>query len=176
MTHTQKLKSRINGNPQGCDDDDIPPQTFNNRGYYGKPPLEPTISNTKSFVNAVTAHTPATPTTTHISNEANDKLSELENIVNNMKTAQEKTQHDLAATKTSIDNLSQTVNDRIDQVEKQGKETMKEFIAAQTKVNSEKALIDQQREEDFKKLIMTTLSNKETPSGVEQSSARGGDQ
>ena len=63
LTHTQKLKSRINGNPQGCDDDDVPPQTFNNRGYYGKPPLEPTISNTKSFVHAVTAHAPATPTT-----------------------------------------------------------------------------------------------------------------
>ena len=173
LSHSQKLKQRILGNPQGCDDDDAPPPTINNRGYYGKPPLEPTITNTKSFVNAVNANEDTSSNNTQLPEATNNRISDLENLVNNIKSAQENTQKELTVTKTSIETLTRNVNERFDEVEKQSSKTINDFIDEQKRINNEKVQADYKREESFKQWIMDTLSKKESPSGVEQSSARG---
>ena len=94
-------------------------------------------------------------------------------MVNNIKSAQENTQKELTATKTSIDTLTRNVNERFDEVEKQSSKTINDFIDEQKRINNEKVQADYKREESFKQWIMDTLSKKESPSGVEQSSARG---
>ena len=168
LSHSKLLKARITGNPQSCDDDvdTSPPSVSTNRGYYGKPPIQPTVANTKTFVDVLTNHTYHAATTPDVSQETNDKIAELENMINGMKSDNKKIHQDIQATNNSIQELSTTLHKRIDGVQEASSKLVNNFIDAQKRVNEEK----ERKENEFKDWIRNTLTGKqETPSGVEPS-------
>ena len=179
IAHSKLLKARINGNPQGCDNDNTDKQPIhtNHRGYYGSPPLQPTVANTKSFVDVVTTnrkHTSQTPV--EAPQEITDKISELENMANAIQNEQKEVRTEIQNTKKSINDLSTSLNNRIDESQAASSKLVNDFIIAQKKINLEKETEATKRENEFKEWIRDTIQgNKITPSGVEQSSTRGGD-
>ena len=113
-----------------------------------------------------------TATTPDLPQETTDKITELENMINGMKSDNAKIQKDIKDTNNYIQELSTTLNKRIDGVQEASSKLVNDFIGAQKRVNEEK----ERKENEFKERIRNILAGKqETPSGVEPSSTRGGD-
>ena len=131
----------------------------------------PTPENTETFVNVVKG----TPTQ---SSTDTGKVDSLESIVNDLREESKKLAAALEATNKSVNDLAVHVNSElsivredITRVQENTNDTVKKFIEAQKVVNEEK----DKKEAEFKAWLVTSLGLKQsTPSGVEQSSARGG--
>ena len=158
LSHSKLLKARRNGNPQSCDDDndDSPPPNSSNRGYYGKPPLQPTITNTKSFIAVATNQTNQPSTPIAQPQETNSKITELENVIKDMKSENEKVINDIKATKESISELSTKLNKRIDDAQAASSKLFTDFIDAQKIVNDDK----ERKDNEFKEWIKTLSKEK----------------
>ena len=172
LSHSKLLRYRINGNPQSCDDDSTPPPIISKQTYFGKPPLQPTTANTQSFVDAVSNSS----TSTSIDTTAESRIRALKLTTEEIKNDSAQTKEDIKK-QESITTLSEDLIRKIEEAKQANNDVVQEFIKKQTKLNTVKESEALKRENDFKDWIKKFMSPKpDTPSGVEQGSARGGEE
>ena len=179
LSYTNSLKKALYSNPQDCEmeqpntipnDDPLTPQ---HKTFFGRSPIMPTPENTETFVNVV-KNIPSPVKSTH------DTSDSFASMIKELREEHKKLATTVEATNKSIIDLTDHVNSELSivrediaNVQKSTDETIREFIKAQNDINTSK----DKKEEDFKTWLITSLGlQKQPPSGVEHSSARGGSQ